>query len=360
MGTFVLLQVILSIQTIALYIYPTLFRRKIFFVVAALELVFVAGLRVPFAGDSLVYAELYKSMVGAPFHKVISSGYEKGFVIYIYLLTRVSSSPQLLFLVSSIIVNVSVLIFIRRYSRAAWFSLHLYFSGLFFYSFMNLMRFGLAVAIVLFAVRFVQERRRMSFLTCIAAASLFHRAAILSLIMYPLSLLELRNIRAGLVLIASSLIPSLFELVSPFLLLYSSRYTGYVQLLGQFQGNPANIIFAVIYSAVFLFYYSRVYRKHRHQGEQNFFMNLMAWQLLLGAVFAISSVYVMIIIRFTVLFAIVSIVAIPEILCSIPHRHDRLLGFVTVGIVGLTLQVVVLAWRPEWYLVTPYVSIIQM
>lgn len=101
----------------------------------------------------------------------------------------------------AILTTLMVFLAIFRQSRWPVLAVFLYvFAGDYFLS-LNVMRQYVAVALVLFAVPYVRERRLLPFLGCVAVAFLFHRSALLLLPCYLLSRFEIRP-KSGFVLIA--------------------------------------------------------------------------------------------------------------------------------------------------------------
>ena len=107
----------------------------------------------------------------------------------------------------AILTTLLVFLAIFRQSRWPVLAAFLYvFAGDYFLS-LNVMRQYVAVALVLFAVPYVRERRLLPFLGCVAVAFLFHRSALLLLPCYLLSRFEIRP-KAGFVLIAIAFVAS--------------------------------------------------------------------------------------------------------------------------------------------------------
>lgn len=139
--------------------------------------------------DLTIYSQFYTEMTRIPWNQIFEySNFEKGFTILTKLLTCLSSDPQLLIFVSSIICVGSASIFIYRNTNYV-FEAYFFFMTLGTLGFMLTgLRQGIAISIGLLSFEFIKKKKSFLFMYLI------------------LFLLAVSIHRSSLVLIASSFI----------------------------------------------------------------------------------------------------------------------------------------------------------
>lgn len=169
---------------------------KIFFILTAVILIVVAGLRSRYTGtlDTDVYSAMFEKMCNYTSFKSYFSGVYKvdslfvfsevAFHLFCYLLSKISNNPQLLLLTTSAINILSVLFFIKKNSENTEVATIGYVClGSFSFS-MNGMRQALAMSICLLSFELVKKKKFAPFLLTIILATLFHKTAFVFLIVY--------------------------------------------------------------------------------------------------------------------------------------------------------------------------------
>ncbi len=159
--------------------------RKRFVVFACLLLIVVSGLRKYSVGvDTLQYWNAYQTAwLG-------HSWYETGFLYLLRALSAVSPDPQILLFFTSAFMTACVGYAVYRLDCNPVLALFLYVSLLTYATFMNLMRQGLAAAIIIAAVPWLVSGKRLRFAVAVLVASLFHSTAIVMLALIPLAMLK--------------------------------------------------------------------------------------------------------------------------------------------------------------------------
>jgi hypothetical protein len=109
---------------------------------------------------------------------------EFGFLVLNYLIKTLGGNPKTLFAIVSIIsISLSV-VFYKKYTNFYLISLLVYFSHIFLLREMIQIRSGLAIAICMFAIPYVEKRRFLYFLFFVGLASSFHTICILFVLVY--------------------------------------------------------------------------------------------------------------------------------------------------------------------------------
>lgn len=163
--------------------------QKLYVVLAMGYLMLLAALRSPVVGtDTLSYCRYFRSAASCDsLHRAWSVlRLEKGYVTFLYLLTRITANEQWLLVVSSVFSFYSFGRFISRYSRMPWMSVLLFYLLMLFDFFLSGMRQMLAIAILLFAYDKLREKKPIPFLLLVLLAVTVHSSAVLFLLLYPI------------------------------------------------------------------------------------------------------------------------------------------------------------------------------
>lgn len=119
--------------------------------------------------------------------------FEKGYVVLNYLIGAVLGNVQWLLAVVSLVISLAFALYIYRYSENVVVSTFLYIV-LIFSATMNISRQYLAIAFIIFALKYVYDKKIIPTILLIIIASLFHYSALLFI---PISILATPKIRIG-------------------------------------------------------------------------------------------------------------------------------------------------------------------
>lgn len=142
--------------------------------------------------DTPVYVEGFVEASETDWSVLISEGFklrdlkaEPGWVIMNKLLSMISSDSLILFLVTSFVILLGYFYAIKNYSNIVWLGVILFLLMCFTRSLFVLRQF-LAMAITLFACKYVVERKPIPFLLLLTLAFTMHQTAIIFLPVYLL------------------------------------------------------------------------------------------------------------------------------------------------------------------------------
>lgn len=159
--------------------------RKRFVLLACLLLCAVSGLRSYSVGaDTPQYWSAYQTAWMA------HSWYEAGYLSLLRTLNLVSPDPQFLLLFTSCVMTACVGYAVYRLDCNPVLAFFLYVSLLTYATFMNLMRQGLATAIIIAAIPWLVSGKRLRFAAAVLIGSLFHSTAVVMLALIPLAALR--------------------------------------------------------------------------------------------------------------------------------------------------------------------------
>ena len=116
--------------------------------------------------------------------------YELGWRYYTKLMSSLSNNELIFTFTTGAFITYSYFNFIKKYSLVHWFSIFLFIS-IVFYNSMFVLRQNVAIAICLYAIPYIIDRKLWKFLFVIGIAFLFHKTALVFIglyIIYPLKI----------------------------------------------------------------------------------------------------------------------------------------------------------------------------
>ncbi len=149
--------------------------------------------------DMANYYGGYEYIASLSFHDIISRlrfvsvarlvypySYESGYAFFNWIVAKCGLSFHGFIVVTSLIIALSIGVFIYRYSENTWMSFVLYIGlGMYLYSF-GIQRQSIAVSILLWSLPCIYDRKMWKFIIFCIIAFTFHRSSALFVIMYPL------------------------------------------------------------------------------------------------------------------------------------------------------------------------------
>ena len=174
--------------------------RRAFAVGACLILCFFAALRAPSVGrDTASFIEVFLKLRGRTLLDMLkfSSWVEPGFRLLAYLVGLFTANGQWLVIITALIINISVSVFLYRNARNVYLGFFLYVLMMLYPFYFSMMRQALAVCCLLFAYDCLRRRRLVGCYLLLLLAASFHTSALLFL---PLPLLSLVRVSKKLLL----------------------------------------------------------------------------------------------------------------------------------------------------------------
>jgi len=164
-----------------------------------------------------------------------------------------NNSPQTILFITSFIINLLILTVIHKRSKLPWLSIFLYISLYSYYQSFNGIRQYIAIAIIFYFYRFIEEKKPFKFLVGVMVASGFHLTALLFLPCYILNNKKF-NIR---VVVLSVVLVSLgfyyFDSILDLIFGNLNVYNKYDIYYNNFYSEPAGIRDIAIAFSVLLF-----------------------------------------------------------------------------------------------------------
>ena len=206
--------------------------------------------------------------------------YEPGFSLIVMLLASFFKNPTTLFALGSGIITFFTFGAIYKQSKKPLFSILIFFLGGAFLLSMNGMRSYMALAIVLYAVQFIEQRKLLPFIFFIALASLIHTSALPFIILYPVWNLLVKPRHLLFIILLS--VPFLLIIYNLFAeILQWTVYSNYFQ--GTSRIDPT--ISMLIINIIILIFFILNYNNHKADKLYNLFLKLQV----ISVVICISS-----------------------------------------------------------------------
>ena len=253
---------------ISIPVYSLLFKNKkrmIIFVVS-IQLFLLLALRADTLGADLgnyrLYYEHYRTMsfwdilkgfrpIGGSAHDY---GLESGYVFLNWIIGKIGFDFNAYLIVYAALIIPSVALFIDRYCEDVGLGLATFVSLGGFMSMFSTLRQSLALAIFLFALPYLVNRKFWRFVLIVIAAGLFHQSFFIALLLYPFSIFKAnRTLYTSVIFISVALIffiPPIYNNVLFPILLKLGRY----YYISDFAWNNLFVLLLGIAILVMLFF----------------------------------------------------------------------------------------------------------
>ena len=333
-----------------LFVYATCVKRSIYIFITGFFLFLLAGFRSWRVGtDTPDYHWMYNVLHTTTVTEVFTH-MEKGFLYFNKCLLLLSDNSQFLLFTSSAIIVGSVFLCFYKYSRYAALSTFLYAVDLYFFHLTG-MRQGLAMAILMFTIPLVQQRRWIWFLTLVSLAATFHHSALLFLAVYPISKKTLTPKTIGITILVSFLCIWLFPLFSQIVFKVFPDYQAYTESV--WFGNDVKLasIMKILISASIFFFSWITWRKlsSKLQDENHLFINLS----LLGLCIMLISIKATVLERAAFYFTFFNTILLPNMVICYSKNVQYLITLVII-VLFILYALITTFLRPDWMGVIPY------
>lgn len=305
------------------------FDSKIYLVLSAIPLVLLVGLRGINTGtDTKRTVEIMSNMIDDSSKiSIYSSWLSYGYISIIMLVGLLFGKNYVIF--NLIIAGLTIYFLFRAIDENSdnkVLSLFIFFSMCLLYQMMNQARQILAVAIILYSVKYINQKKFWRFLLIIIFAFSIHKTSIIFLPLYFLSTFKLDK-KTLLIYILSFLLVFLFKDVITDLLMLTDYGQTYIMWYKQ---NPKAIYNLIIRVFLFLFYFFIGYNS-KNKPNNIIYINLCIWCLLTQSI----TTYIYAFGRITTYFFVFFIFFIPNAIKNTTFSNRNSLNFITVfGFLG--------------------------
>ena len=329
---------------------------KVFLIMAFIPIVAISCFRSRNVGIDTKQFTTAFSIISKMYPSSFSSlRYESGFIWCCWILSKFIKNSQILIIISSLFINCSVMHFIKKNSNDVYLSSLLYILANFYFSYMNIMREAIAIAILLLSYNFLQNKKYIKYSLSVLFSSFFHFSAILSLLNIVLRKIKLKK-KSIIIIFIITLVAFLYgKQFFDFLCRYSPRLARYnntafseTNYFGSFIEFLVYLI-SFVFGSIILFKYSRNSFNDKDDKINTIFM-------IMGTAVIFYSLVMKVILfnRFTSYFSIFLIIWLPNCIEKISDAKARLICKVLVILLFSLYWIILMKYRPEWYGVIPY------
>ena len=304
-----------------------------FYFMAALVLICVAGFRYRVGMDYMAYYKAYRTdIANLPYS--LRTLNEPGFGIIAWIATRFYDDGAAVIFLSSLVTIALPLIINYRYTDQLLFTTFLYVTvGAWGGSF-NGVRQYLAAAILFCGYRFLRERNLIGYCIIVFTAFLFHRSAIVFLILYVVAISEASVRNTVFIILVSVLILLSYDRVFQIANFIMDAEYSLQDAYTAASVNRLRILATFIPTVVFIYFY---YGKTKGDAE-NFALNI----LIIRTASAILAMNSALLYRINIYISLFTPLAITELIKGISKDNKRI-------VIGLLALLYMIMWWYEIY-----------
>ena len=144
--------------------------------------------------DAKSYKEIFYDISKMSFLDVYSyDRYEIGYKYFCKLISMIWSNYQFFLCIVSIIEMIGFYYFIKNYSKNYIFSLFIFVTFDPYIFTFGILRQAISLSLLLLSVKFLKENKLLKYIMLVIFASLFHKTALIFLLLYPLKYIKLNK-----------------------------------------------------------------------------------------------------------------------------------------------------------------------
>lgn len=290
--------------------------QKISCVLSALPLILIAGLRYNVGQD---YDYTYKPYFNGMLYNVVNKNIEVGFYALTKFIQMFTNDYVWLFIVCAVIYGYFIFASIYEQSPNPALSIFLLVSTQYYFGFLNTMRQYMAIAIFLYAIKYIKKRKIWKYLFLIIIASTLHTSAIVFIPVYFLYNIKITP-KNGIVIFTIAIALSTVIKNILMTILLKTKYFGY--LGSEFDTGEKGIISMLIEIIILIFawmFYSTKGTSEEKQKNYNFYCNLKLISVILACLDGILPL----VYRIKWCFGLSTIILIPLILERVKNKKYK-------------------------------------
>lgn len=247
---------------------------------------------------------------------IVSFKCEKGFAIFMKLISEFSTSPLFLMVTTSVIILTGYYFLIKRYSLNIWFSVLILLTGPFIQSLYVIRQYA-AISICLLSVPYIINRKFVPYLILVALAFSFHQTAIVFFPLYFLYGINSKKILSLIMLGISTILIIGFQVLSHYFVNILSGYESFLDKENISSWHMTAVLASLLLIRIFVL-------------RMNFFENgierLLSLALILAIAIAIGGSSLAMIGRVNIVFTALGCLYIPSTLLCIKNRPIRIVA----------------------------------
>lgn len=251
-------------------------RGKILFLsLVWLTLTIISGLRsYDVAYDGHAYEASFETFSRMPWQLPwhYSHFMEYGFYIFCKIISMLGGTCRTMYFLSSAFVTFSVCYFLYKHSEGLLFSTVILLSYPYFYTSFDIIRYYLAISIVLLAYDFVIKRKFLSYVVCVIIAMQFHKTIIIMLLLYMIPEIRWNTISITITAIITLIITFFLTDIARIFAKIFNDYESYISgsntwWIGSFAGGIKTAIMYGVLLIIAIFAYKNKEKKDKDYNQ---------------------------------------------------------------------------------------------
>lgn len=267
---------------------------------------------------------------------------EIGFATLNEIIAAFTENPQIIIIVSSIIINLGLIVFIYHNSKMPWLSVYLYITLYYYFFSFNYMRQFIAISIILISWNFLKQRKFITFFILVILASTFHTLGLIGILLIVVYWKRMSTKIIPLIFGGTITVFLGMNLFLEYLFQIFPRYAYYG---GDYLEGEGGIMIVVLYFSLFI---STLILKQRNSSEE---YNMLLIIASISAALSILGYHYYIFVRPALFFNVFSIIIIPELIGRFEIKIQVLILFV---ICSVALIYMFYYFSFNWHYILPY------
>lgn len=314
--------------------------------------------------DTRAYTDLFEAVKEMTLKMVLSNGrFEKGYMLFTYVLTRLFSSRQCVLIAEGAIVYLSLSRWLNKWCKAPGLFVCLIVEMLEIDGWMSAARQSLAVAVLLFAYDALVEKKLLRFFILVILAAQFHAVAYVFLLAWPMlwwvdeyrrnsleKKWQFEKLMAvcvvGIALLTWPMINLLLKIFPKY-----QYYMSGVYMDGQ--ARLAIILKIIVYALMLL---APRWIKNQNRGTRQSVVELSLYRMaLINIVILVAANQATILTRFSGIFSVYAVAEFSEQASKLKRGKNRKIVTVAALILFALYGVIITIYRtPEWQTTYPF------
>lgn len=314
--------------------------------------------------DTRAYTDLFEDVKEMTLKMALSNGrFEKGYMLFTYVLTRLFSSRQCVLIAEGAIVYLSLSRWLNKWCKAPGLFVCLIVEMLEIDGWMSAARQSLAVAVLLFAYDALVEKKLLRFFILVILAAQFHAVAYVFLLAWPMlwwvdeyrrnsleKKWQFEKLMAvcvvGIALLTWPMINLLLKIFPKY-----QYYMSGVYMDGQ--ARLAIILKIIVYALMLL---APRWIKNQNRGTRQSVVELSLYRMaIINIVILVAANQATILTRFSGIFSVYAVAEFSEQASKLKRGKNRKIVTVAALILFALYGVIITIYRtPEWQTTYPF------
>lgn len=308
-------------------------------------------------GDLNVYISIFEqnALRISELSKIFKSRFELGYVFSNHLIRSMTENYSVLLFVFAFLTLWIWFYVLDKYSKNVYMSLIIYLSslGMFLYSLSNI-RQGLAVAFGFLGFYFLTEEKKIRGILFVLLAPLFHASGMVCILFIFIRKIKLSAKYYPAIFIGFVALFPFVKLISIALIKFFPQYNSYLESSWFLDSNKwAPVLLTILYGFVFIVGEMILSKQTLTKVEESIRTLFLAYLVLTAMTLQTSLIG-----RFAHYFSPFVALYVPMVVSKVANRKIRWIFFYGFILVYLMMLLVLIYYKPDWYHVVPYRSVI--